>query len=150
MAKPKWKRKPLVVTSNGREGKIYECAGGRFKAHYSHEGAIYQNMTATREAAREFLEGVFTKLDAEKAKSGGPKPIKIRIAAKGGLSVTIQCDEGQFRRTVRRELPAFSKKLSAIAKGLGEQGTDETREKIEVTDEVVFLEDFDPSFVPED
>jgi len=57
---------PHEFTKNGRTGKVYYLPStGNFKTHFKFAGKAFQNTFKTLEAAVEFLERDFTKLDTD-------------------------------------------------------------------------------------
>lgn len=58
---------PFTYEKNGRKGKIYKLASGKFKTHYTFAGKHPQNTFNTFASAFQHLDDVFSNLDTQKA-----------------------------------------------------------------------------------
>jgi len=56
---------PYHFSKNGRHGRIYKCADGKFKSHFMLARKPHQNTFATFDKALEFLAKEFDKMDAD-------------------------------------------------------------------------------------
>jgi hypothetical protein len=77
-AKSQKKQFPVKFEKNGRTGKIYKTANGRFKTHFQFAGKPRQNTFATVEAAVDYLEDEFLRLDTAQDESQTLFPIRAK------------------------------------------------------------------------
>jgi hypothetical protein len=86
-------RFPFKFEKNGRTGKIYKLGNGTFKSAFTFAGSPKQNTFKTPQAALEYLDAEFSKLDTQRENALSLHPLNGNVKDYAELEQLLR-DEG--------------------------------------------------------